>query len=188
MMHLQMAIPSLDLRELRTSDADNLYQLIQFNRAHLTRLVDYTNYVELSVTELHAKLVATNAPEQTLDVNFENLLISAVSLIKYHTTESVRKLILLAKDEFCAKEIWTGITPTNSASINLVTRLSFKLTRRQETRLRLLLRRGNLSLAMHMHVSCYRSSRHLTRYYARERRAVLACGRRIELPYVDEDD
>ena len=127
MMHLQMAIPSLDLRELRTSDADNLYQLIQFNRAHLTRLVDYTNYVELSVTELHAKLVATNSPEQTLDVNFENLLISAVSLIKYHTTESVRKLILLAKDEFCAKEIWTGITPTNSASINLVTRLSFKL-------------------------------------------------------------
>ena len=81
MMHLQMAIPSLDLRELRTSDADNLYQLIQFNRAHLTRLVDYTNYVELSVTELHAKLVATNSPEQTLDVNFENLLISAVSLI-----------------------------------------------------------------------------------------------------------
>ena len=50
-MYLQTVIPSLDLRELRTKDADNLPQLIQSNRVHLTRLGDYTDYAELSVIE-----------------------------------------------------------------------------------------------------------------------------------------
>ena len=51
-MYLQTVIPSLDLRELRTKDADNLPQLIQSNRVHLKHLGDYTDYAELSVIEL----------------------------------------------------------------------------------------------------------------------------------------
>ncbi|MAB90869.1 MAG: hypothetical protein CMJ90_15635 [Planctomycetes bacterium] len=50
-------------------------------------------------------------------------------------TELVRKVILLAKDEFCATEIWPGITANNPSSINLVMRLGFKLARRQEMHL-----------------------------------------------------
>jgi len=154
---LRTSIPSLELSELESKDAATLHALVQDNRAHLTRLGDYTDLVDFSTEQLRDQLSA-DEPRQ-FGILHAGTLIGTVTLIKYqptiyglgywiassqsgrgYMTEAVRAVIDFAASECGAEEIWAGITPTNEPSIKLVRRLGFELARTQETHLSFCLR------------------------------------------------
>lgn len=160
-MSIQTRIANLELRTLDSADAERYHDLIQDNRAHLTRLGDYTDLVELSVDQLKADLARGDGSRQRFGVCFRGAMIGEVALIRHGPsvfglgywiaeaytghglmTESVRAVIAHAVDDLRATEFWAGITPTNEPSIRLVGRLGFGLARTQETHLSFVMRPG----------------------------------------------
>jgi len=149
---IKTGIEALVLRTIKAPDVDALYDLIQANRAHLTQNGDYIEMVERSHEEIKNEFVDGEQNSEVFGLQYFDHLIGSVSLIRYEESvfglgywisadqsgkglmsEAVKATVDFAYHRYQASEIWAGITPSNRQSINLVTRLGFKLAREQPT-------------------------------------------------------
>jgi len=149
---IETSIDGLFLEVIKTSDTDELFDLVQANRSHLTQNGDYSDIVEMSREKTKAAIEAGQENTETFGLRYYNKLIGTVSLICHadrifglgywiaaeysgngYMTKAVRAIIDMACRKKQAKEVWAGITPSNIPSIKLVSNLGFHLAREQST-------------------------------------------------------
>ena len=149
-MQLPTNVSSLHLKSLGGHHAEEVYELIQHNRQHLTRYGDYEDLVIKDLDSIRLDIANTPSHESAFGLLLETQMIGTVSLIKYeeyvfglgywraenysghgYMTEAVRTLVDFSISSQGATELWAGIKPGNIPSINLAKRLGFRLAREQ---------------------------------------------------------
>lgn len=144
MIRLRTSVPGLELRELDPADAGAYYELIDANRAHLSRHGDYMT--ERDATKDWVDGYFASPPDQNVRFGIWHVetLIGRVDLIpvqppRYsigywlggsHTgrgfaTAACVAAIAYARDVLGATDVYAGITHGNTASVAVVRRLGF---------------------------------------------------------------
>jgi RimJ/RimL family protein N-acetyltransferase len=142
-MMLATQIPELTLRRLGGDDADELFELIQKNRDHLTVHGDYAELVTASPETLLAELSGGD-DQVRLGVCLGDRLVGRVDVIpvdlpryslgywlcesvtgRGYGTAAVETAIGFARDDLGATDIFAGVTHGNHRSVALLRRNGF---------------------------------------------------------------
>lgn len=148
---LPTALPDLFLGTLGPADAKAFYDLLQKNRAHLTALGDFLNEVSAPLEKWTAEFASDPAPGRRFGIFHEQRLIGRIDLIaveppKYglgywldeqstgqgYATAALSRLLMIARDEIRASDIYAGVTHGNVRSEALLERLGFRRATRFE--------------------------------------------------------
>ena len=151
---LNTRITHLSLKLLVTEDAESIFTLIQDNKLNLTHNGDYQDLIKRNLQRTRSELSEPEENEEIFGVFLQDQIVGTATLIRHapaiyglgywlgeafrghgYMTESIRSLVDYACGRHQATEIWAGIKHANTPSIELVTRLGFKLVRDQETHL-----------------------------------------------------
>lgn len=144
--------PGLTLRELTVPDAADYHQLVQRNRAHLTRLGDYRDEVAATPAEVAERFGVLDPAAVRFGIRLHGVLIGRTDLVavdppRYglgywldagHTgrglaTLAVGALLRYAEERLDATEVFAGVTHGNSGSVALLHRLGFRRVEDFET-------------------------------------------------------
>jgi RimJ/RimL family protein N-acetyltransferase len=142
---IKTSVQNLEMRPLSVEFAFLFFQLVQSNRAHLTRNGDYEDLVASSVQDCEAELSTTRDESLRMGIFFDDQLIGRVDLnparagvyvLGYwvsadfagrgFVTECCRAAIGFARASFSVAEFWAGVRHVNVPSIGVVTRLGFE--------------------------------------------------------------
>ena len=145
-LHIQTAIPDLELVMLAEDDAQSVYDLLQHNRSHLTHYGNFGDILALSVADLALGFRNRLPQELRMGVYISGQLVGQVDLnapalgiyvLGYwidatHTGGGFAKSSCAAaidhvRREFGAHEVWAGVRSSNSASVAVIEHLGFEL-------------------------------------------------------------
>jgi RimJ/RimL family protein N-acetyltransferase len=143
-VELQTHVPGLVLREHTAKDAGPYYDLVQANRAHLTRHGDYTELVASTRDGTERRFANPQRPSVRCGIWKDDRLIGHVTLVHAEPprwgvgfwlsehasgqgfmTAALAALLDYARTELNAAEVLAGVTQGNHRSAAVLTRLGF---------------------------------------------------------------
>ena len=142
--NLPTGIPGVELRELTVQDAEAFFDLVQRNRAFLTRYGDYTDLVTKTREEIARDMAPPPAANLRMGIWREGEFMGLVNLYEAapgifvlgfwlgeaftghgYMTAACQALMVYARRTHTGKQFWAGVRHANFESAAVMERLGF---------------------------------------------------------------